>query len=275
MKRIIKASLSLLLAFVAVLSLAACGKKEEVVKIGLNGIESAQWEYVAEQLKDEGITLELVYFADYVQPNRALVDGEIQLNAFQTVAFLKAFNAENNNAIGVVGTTVLAPMGLYSKKIKSISEITDGAQVTVPNDISNQGRALILLEEAGLIKLKEGAGLYSTPDDIVSNPKNLDIKPIQAGQIPPTLDDVQFAVINNGVAVNAGYALTDAIFVESETAKPYVNVIACKAGEEDNKTYKRIVELYQTPEVEKIIAEEYKGNSIPLYLPISELDYKG
>ena len=275
MKRIIKASLSLLLAFVAVLSLAACGKKEEVVKIGLNGIESAQWEYVAEQLKDEGITLELVYFADYVQPNRALVDGEIQLNAFQTVAFLKAFNAENNNAIGVVGTTVLAPMGLYSKKIKSISEITDGAQVTVPNDISNQGRALILLEEAGLIKLKEGAGLYSTPDDIVSNPKNLDIKPIQAGQIPPTLDDVQFAVINNGVAVNAGYALTDAIFVESETATPYVNVIACKAGEEDNKTYKRIVELYQTPEVEKIIAEEYKGNSIPLYLPISELDYKG
>lgn len=270
-QRIQLSLLSVILLIVVLLT--GCGSTSKKVVIGLNGIESRAWEHVKEAAKKEGIEVELKFFADYVQPNRALVEGDLQLNAFQTVSFLEAFNQENGNSIVPIGTTQIAPMGIYSNKIKQLSEVTAKAKVTIPNDVSNQGRALKLLEEAKLIELKKEATQYATLDDIIANPLQLDITPIAAPQLPPTLDDVQFAVINNGIAVSAGFMLSDALFKEPSTATPYINVIAAKTADKDNATYQKIVELYQTEAVKQIILDEFKGNMIPTFVPLSQIGY--
>lgn len=269
-KKLVGVIASLLL----VVSLVACGNSnDKVVKIGLNGTSSLQWEHVKEEAAKEGIKLELVYFADYVQPNRALVDGELDLNAFQTVSFLNAFNKENKDAIRPIGTTYLAPMGIFSTKITSLTDVKEGGKVTIPNDISNQGRALKLLETAKLIKLKAGAGDYATPDDVVENPKKLEIIPMAANQLPPTLGDAEIAVINNGVAVDAGYPLEKALFHEDDLAISYLNVIASRTADKDNETYKRIVELFQTDEVKEIIIADTKGNTVPTFVSLDKIGF--
>ncbi|MGL5042688.1 MAG: MetQ/NlpA family ABC transporter substrate-binding protein [Culicoidibacterales bacterium] len=272
MKKIIT---RIILALLLVI-LAACGGKTaqaKTIKVGLNGGNSAQWEYVKSEAAKEGINLELVYFTDYIQPNRALVDGELQLNAFQTVAFLKAFNKETNDAIIPIGTTVLAPMGIYSAKHKTLETLSDGGKVTVPNDPTNQGRALKVLDAAGVIKLKAGTGEIASVNDIAENKKNLEIIPMAANQLPPTLGDAQIAVINNGVAVDAGFTLKDAIFVESDLASAYINVIAAKTTQKDDAAYKRIVEIFQTDAVKDIIIRDTNGNSVPTFVPLTKIGF--
>ena len=275
----------LFVAAVAALTLAACGAaqssnsgsnasteaKKEVkqVKLGVNAGNQEVWNDVIARLKEkEGIAVELVEFTDYVQPNQALENGDVDLNAFQTIIYLERFNKEQGTHIKPLGYTVIAPMGVYSKKIKNVSELKDGDTIAIPEDTSNNSRALRLLHAAGVIKLKDPSNTLATKDDIVENPKNIQIKELPAGQTARALDDVAASLINNGFAVEAGFQPTkDAIFIEeiTDSSKPYYNVIAVKEGNENNEVYKKVVEYYQTEQTAKKIEEVTKGASVPVW----------
>ncbi len=269
---------SLLISLISILILGvlvtSCGSNSnKKIKVGITGSNSKEWEHVKQEAAKKGINLEIVYFSDYVQPNRALIDKELDINAFQTVSFLNTFNENNKQNITPIATTVLAPMGIYSKKIKSLEELPDKAKVTIPNDPSNQGRALKLLEKAGLIKLKEDNKKIVTNNDIIENKKQLKIIPLAANQLPQTLNDVSISVINNGVAVDAGFSLSQSIFKEDKLAKDYINVIVARQNNKDNPALLEIVKLFQTDETKKIIESETKGNSIPTFVPLSEIGF--
>jgi D-methionine transport system substrate-binding protein len=273
MKNIIKSLGILLLLSI----LAACGKSanDDVVIIGVTGADGEQWNVLKELAKEEGITIELKEFADYTLPNNALANGDIDLNSFQHIAFLSQFAKENNVDIVPIGSTVIAPLGIYSDKLDDISDIKEGDKIAVPDDPSNLGRALRLLETAGLIKLKEGTGLFGDTTSIEENPKNLEIIPMVAQQTPRVLQDVAASLINNGIAGQAGFnPIEDPIFLEdgdSENALPYVNVFAARAEDAQNETYLKIIELYQSEQVKKAIEEETKGGSILLNIPQDQL----
>lgn len=254
------------------LMLVACGNEagsNTVIKLGINGEVNSIWKGVQSRLAEEGITLEFVAFSDYNLPNTALADGEIDANSFQTIAFFEQFKETHNLELTSIGYTVLAPMGIYSSKVTDVNQLEAGDKVSIPNDASNGGRALLLLQDAGLITLKDGVGITPTVKDIVENPKNLEIVELVAQQLPRSFDDVAIAVINNGVAVQAGLSpLNDSIFVEnteSETVKNYYNIIAVRTEDKDKDILKRLVEVYQTEETKKAIEEEYKGASIPAF----------
>ena len=256
--------------------LAACGGKDsEKVKVGISGTDTSTWDFIAEKAKEEGIEIEVISFNDYVQPNIALAEGEIDINAFQTVAYFDEFIKERDLDLVPIGTTVLAPMGIYSNKIESLDELEEGDTVALPNDVSNQGRALMLLEQAGILKLVDNYnGLDSIEEAVVENPKNIKLQPLAPAQIPRSLDDVDAAIINNGIARDAGFNIqTDSIFLEDDTATPYVNIIATKQENKDNETYNRIVELYQDEDTSEFIIEHHKGASIPTKLPLSEIGW--
>ena len=275
----------LFVAAAAALTLAACGAaqssnsgsnasteaKKEVkqVKLGVNAGNQDVWNDVIARLKEkEGIAVELVEFTDYVQPNQALENGDVDLNAFQTIIYLERFNKEQGTHIKPIGYTVIAPMGVYSKKIKNVSELKDGDTIAIPEDTSNNSRALRLLHAAGVIKLKDPNNTLATKDDIVENPKNIQIKELPAGQTARALDDVAASLINNGFAVETGFQPTkDAIFIEeiTDSSKPYYNVIAVKEGNENNEVYKKVVEYYQTEQTAKKIEEVTKGASVPVW----------
>ena len=275
----------LFVAAAAALSLAACGAAQtsnsgnsasteakaesKHVKIGVNAGNHDVWDDVIARLKEkEGIEVELVEFTDYVQPNQALENGDVDLNSFQTIIYLERFNKEQGTHIKPIGYTVIAPMGVYSKKIKDVSELKDGDTIAIPEDTSNNSRALRLLHAAGVIKLKDPNNTLATKDDIVENPKNIQIKELPAGQTARALDDVAASLINNGFAVEAGFQPTkDAIFIEqiTDSSQPYYNVIAVKEGNENNEVYKKIVEYYQSPETAKKIEEVSKGANVPVW----------
>ena len=273
-----------LLLTICILTLAifgtACSKsaggeeKNVKVKIGVSGSDTRVWDFVGKKAEKEGIDIEVVTFSDYVQPNIALAEGELDANAFQTVSYFNAFIKEHKLDLVPIATTLIAPMGIYSDKYKKADDIPEGGKIAVPNEATNMGRALLLLEEAGLIKLEEGFDGNGSVDKIAENPKKLEIVPVVAGQTPRVLPDVAASIINNGIAVDAGFSPTqDSIFHESETATPYINIIATRAEDKDNKTLKRVAELYQEDDVKKFINKEYKGNSIPTFVPLSEIGW--
>ena len=249
---------------VAILVLAACGGNNgKKVTIGVASNDTKAWEKVKELAKKDDIDLEIKHFSDYNVPNKALSDGDIDLNAFQHFAFLDQYKkAHKDTNIEALSTTVLAPLGIYSDKVKNIKDVKKGAQVAIPNDVSNQARALKLLESAGLIKLKKNFGLNGTTKDIESNPKDLKIKAVDAQQTARALSDVDISVINNGVATKAGKdAKKDPIYLEkasSDAVKPYINIGAVNSKDKDNKTYKKIIELYHSKEVQKALKEDTK-----------------
>jgi D-methionine transport system substrate-binding protein len=266
--------LQLLILVILAFFITGCGSDSgKKIKVGINGSNSEQWEHIKKEAEKKGIKLEIVYFSDYVQPNRALVDKDVDINAFQTVSFLNTFNETNKQNIVPIATTVLAPMGIYSKKIKSLDELPEKAKITIPNDPSNQGRALKLLEKAGLIKLKDNGSKIISNNDIAENPKQLEIIPMAANQLPQTLNDAEVAVINNGVAVDAGLSLSQAIYKEDKLAKDYINVIAARQDNKDDERLQEIVKLYQSEDVKKIIEAQTKGNSIPTFIPLSEIGF--
>jgi D-methionine transport system substrate-binding protein len=250
------------------------GKETTTVKLGVSGTDTHIWDFVAKKAEKEGIDIEIVSFSDYVAPNTALAEGEIDVNAFQTVAYFDVFIKEHKLDLVPIATTVLAPMGIYSEKYKDVKDIPDGAKIALPNDASNQGRALLLLQEAGLIELPKDFDPNGDLTQIKENPKNIEFVPVVPAQTPRALPDVAASVINNGIAGDAGLSpLEDAIFAESETATPYLNIIAVQAKDKDNKTYKRIAELYQSEDTAEFIEKEYKGNMIPTFVPLSNIGW--
>lgn len=256
-----------------IIFLGACSNTEQI-KVGISGPDSQVWEYISEQLAEEDIDLEIVRFSDYVQPNIALAEGEINLNAFQTISYFDAFIEEHSLDLIPLATTYLAPMGLYSEDYTSIDELPDKAVIALANEATNMGRGLLLLQEAGLLTLEEDFDGIGSVESIVENPKDIQLEPIVAGQTPRVLPDVDASIINNGIAVDADlYPLEDAIFHEDETATPYLNIIAVQAENETNETLQRIVEIYQTDEVKELIIEESKGNRIPTFVPLDEVGY--
>lgn len=263
---------------IAILVLAACGgNNSKKVTIGVASNDTKAWEKVKELAKKDDIDLEIKHFSDYNVPNKALSDGDIDLNAFQHFAFLDQYKkAHKDTNIEALSTTVLAPLGIYSDKVKNIKDIKKGAQVAIPNDVSNQARALKLLESAGLIKLKKNFGLNGTTKDIESNPKDLKIKAVDAQQTARALSDVDISVINNGVATKAGKdAKKDPIYLEkasSDAVKPYINVVAVNSKDKDNKTYKKIIELYHSKEAQKALKEDTKDGEKPVDLSKKEIE---
>lgn len=222
----------------------------------------------AELLKDKGYELEVIEFTDYVQPNIALNDGDLDANFFQHQPFLDEFIEENSAELIAATVVHYEPFGIYPGKTKTLDALADKAKVSVPNDSSNEARALILLEAQGLIKLKEGVGLEATVKDIVENPKKLDIIEIAAEQLPRTLEDVDIAVINGNYALDAGLDVaTDAIAVEDEDsvgAQTYGNILAVKKGNEEKDSIKALVEVLKSDDIKNFIEETYKGAVVPL-----------
>ncbi|ASS95491.1 MetQ/NlpA family ABC transporter substrate-binding protein [Peribacillus simplex] len=276
MKKILLTIMVLVLAIVA----AGCGKEEgasggsddvKTVKVGVSSGDTRTWEYIVDIAKEEGLNIELVTFNDYIQPNLALSEGEIDANSFQTVAYFDEFVQDQNLKLEAIGSTVIAPMGLYSKKHKDLKDLPDGATIAVPNEATNFGRALLLLQEAGLITLKEEFNGSGSLEIIKENPKNLKIQPVAAGNTPRLLDDADASAINNNFAVEAGLTLKDSLFHESKTAKPYINIIAVKKGNADRPELQKLVKLYQSKKVEAFIEKTFEGNTIPAYVSVDEL----
>ena len=250
----------------------ADGAKTEgntTIKIGVVGENNEQWNPVIEAMAKEGITVELVKFADYSLPNRALNDKEIDLNSFQHKAYLANDIKDNGYKIEAIGDTIIAPLGVYSKKIKDLSELKDGDTIAIPNDATNGGRALKVLESAGVIKVNPDAGYTPTLSDITENAKNIKFTEVEAANTPSLLPDVAAAVINGGHAVDNGLnPKTDSIYlekVEDGADNPYVNVIVARSEDKDNETYKKIVKAFQSDDVKKVIEETYKGAYIPAW----------
>ncbi len=260
MKKII--STVLVLAAAASLSFAA-GKKKTTLKVGATPEPHAEiLNLIKADLKKQGITLKVVEFTDYVTPNKALEDGQIDANYFQHLPYLESFNQEQGTHLSNAGGVHIEPIALYSKKYKSISDIPAGANIGIPNDPTNEGRALLLLQSAGLITLKASAGITATPLDITSNPNNLKFTEVEAASVPRILPDVDAAVINGNYAIPAGLnASKDGLFVEGADS-PYVNVIAVKTGHENDEAIKALVNAVKSAKVKEWIQKRYPNGDV-------------
>ena len=241
--------------------------KEVTLKIGATPVPHSEiLEEIKPDLKEKGITLEIVEFNDYVQPNIALNDKELDANFFQHEPYLNDFIKEHKDVkLKNAGGVHIEPMGIYSKKIKDLKELADGATVSIPNDPTNGGRALLLLQKAGLLKLKDGVNEMATVQDIAENPKNLKIQEVEAAQLPRTLEDVDISIINTNFAMNADLnPMKDALFIEDKTS-PYVNIIAVRDGDENREEIKTLLNTIKTDKVKKFIEDKYKGAIVPAF----------
>ena len=219
-------------------------------------------------LKEKGYELEIKEYVDYIQPNLALESGDLDANYFQHLPYLESFNKENGTNLVSAGAIHYEPFGVYAGKTTSLDELQDGATIAVPNDTTNEARALLLLEAQGLIKLKEDAGLTATKNDIVENPKNLQLYEVEAAQLPRVIGDVDVAVINGNYAIEAGYKVSDALAVEASdslAATTYGNVVAVRAGEENDPAIQALIEALTSEEVKAFIESTYDGAVVPLF----------
>ena len=239
------------------------------IKVGATPAPHAEILEVAKGiLAEQGITLEIVEFNDYIQPNLAVESGELDANYFQHITYMNEFNVSDGTHLVSAAEIHYEPFGLYAGKTASIDELADGAQIAVPNDTTNEARALLLLQQEGLITLKEGAGITATKADIAENPKNLDIVELEASQLPVRLGDVDMAVINGNYAIDAGLKVSDALAVESadgEAAQAYVNVLAVKEGRENDPAIQALVEALKSDEVKTFMDETYEGAVVPMF----------
>ncbi|AYW47953.1 metal ABC transporter substrate-binding protein [Tetragenococcus osmophilus] len=263
------------LAVVGLVTIAGCGNSEgsadnsedTTVQLGVVGADTDVWDDVQERLADEGIDLEYVEFTEYSQPNTALENGDIDLNSFQHQDFLDNYNDESGADLVSIGNTVNAPLGVYSEKITDLDELEDGDEIAIPDDVTNGGRALKLLQTADLITLDEDAQ-NPTTSDITENPQNLEITELEASQTARSMEDVDASVVNSGMAVDAGLSPNeDAIYLEpvDDTSRPYVNIIAARKEDEDNEVYQKVVDTYQTEQTAEVIEETSNGADIPAW----------
>lgn len=270
-----KKILSLVLVLTLVLTLfAGCGAnsaKGSTIVVGASVAPHAEILNVAKEiLAEKGITLKVVEFSDYVQPNTNVESGDLDANYFQHVLYLNQFNKDNGTHLVQAAAIHYEPFGIFAGKTKAIADLKDGAIVSVPNDGTNEARALMLLEAQGLIKLKADAGFSATVLDIAENPKNLVIKELEAAQLTLSLQDVDLAVINGNYAIQAGLnATTDALAIEDKDSdvikNNYMNIIAVKEGNEDNAAIKELISALKSEKVKKFINEKYNGAVVPMF----------
>lgn len=220
--------------------------------------------FIAPKLKEEGVELKVVEFNDYVQPNVQLYEKQLDANYFQTQSYLDVQNKENNYDLVTILGVHIEPMGAYSKKYTSTDEIPDGAKVAIPNDASNGGRALLLLEKQGLIKLKDDAGTTATKADIVENLKNLEIVESEAAMLPRQLEEVDFAVINTNYAIEAKLSPKDALFIEAKDA-PYANILVARPDNKDSDAIQKLAKALTSEEVRTFINDTYEGALVPAF----------
>lgn len=249
--------------------------EDETVKIGVVGKGDAQWAPFVEAAADEGITVELVDFGSYEQPNPALTEGEIDLNQFQHIVYLAEYNTASGSDLTPIGSTAIYPLGLYSQKFDDVDDIPEGETVAVPDDASNQARALLVLQSAGLIELKSGGTIFSDLSDVDTDKSKVKVTALEAALIPTSLPDVAAAIINNDFVEDAGLTFEDAIAQddpEDPNALPYANIFAARAEDADNETYLKLVEIFQTNEdVQAGLLESSGNTAVPLQTPVEDL----
>jgi D-methionine transport system substrate-binding protein len=248
-----------------------CGtnaRAQETLKIAASAVPHAEiLEFVKPLLKSQGVLLDIRVFTDYVQPNLQVAENQLDANFFQHQPYLDAFNvAHGTNLVAVPNSQVhIEPFGAYSKKLRSLAALPDGAQIAVPNDPSNCGRALALLQKQGLIRLRDPANILATARDIVDNPKKIKIRELEAATLPRTLDDVDLALINTNYALVAGLnPLRDALFIESGDS-PYANLVVTRVDNAQSPAVKKLVSALRSPETKRFIENHYHGAVIPAF----------
>lgn len=254
------------------IALTGCGSKDgddKTIKVGASPAPHAEiLKEVKAELEKDGYKLEIVEFQDYVQPNKALDAGDIDANYFQHKPYMDEFNAKQETELVSIGAIHYEPLGLYQGEKKSIDELAEGDKIAVPNDTTNEARALLLLESEGLIKLKKDAGLTATKQDVVENPKKLEIVELEAAIIPRSMSSVAMGVINGNYALSAGIKEETAITFESsdsEAAKTYANIIAVKKGNEDSEKSKALFKAMTSDKIKKFIEKKYGKAVVPVF----------
>ena len=255
-----------LIAVSSIALLASCAPKSKALKVGATPVPHAVLlNLVKDDLKAKGVELEVVEFTDYVTPNVALAEKQLDANFFQHVPYLESFAAERKLELESAGTVHVEPLGLYSKKFKSAEELPAGATIGIPNDPTNEGRALILLAKFNLITLKADSGLTATPASIESNPKNFQFKELEAAQLPRTLEDVDASVINGNYALESGLKPTaDALVLEGADS-PYANIVAVRKGGAADKRIIALMEALRSPKVKEYIDANYGGGVVAAF----------
>ncbi len=275
-----KIALILVLAL-TVLALAACGgnsggdAKEQgaadmkVLKIGASTVPHAEiLNFVKPMLAEEGIDLQITEYTDYVIPNTAVESHELDANYFQHVPYMDSFNKENGTHLVSAVAVHYEPMGLFAGKSASLADLKDGATIAVPNDPTNEARALLLLQQEGLIKIKDGVGLNATPNDIVENPKNIKFFEAEAAAVARSLQDVDYATINGNYALEAGLKVSDALAVESkdsEAAKTFANIVAVYDGDQNRPEIQALCRALTSEDTRKFIEDTYQGSVVPVF----------
>ena len=252
------------LAFAAAATLAApVLAQDKPLKIGVTGGPHAQiFEQVKKVAEKDGLKIQIVEFTDYVQPNAALAAGDLDANSYQHKPYLDAQVKDRGYKIVPVGYTVNFPIGIYSKKVKSLADLKEGARVGIPNDPTNGGRVLLVFQDKGLIKLKPEAGLKATPLDIIENPKKIKFVEVDAAQLPRTLDDLDASAINTNYALSAGLNPGKDAISQENAKSPYVNLLAVREQDKDKPWVAKLVKAYHSDEIRKFIQSEFKGSVI-------------
>ena len=247
-------------------SSSAGGSKAEVLKVAANPVPHAEiLNQIKPLLAKEGVDLQIIEFTDYIQPNMALSSHEVDANFFANVPYQNNFNKDLGTNFVSFAPVHIEPLAIYSQKIKDLKDLPNGAKVAIPSDPTNSARALLLLQSAGLVTLKDPTGLTNTPFDVTSNPKNIQITELEAAQIPRSIQDLDAAVINANYALPAGLNPTkDGLFVEKADS-PYANLLSVNPGDENKPAIQKLAKALQSPEVKKFIEEHYKGAIIPAF----------
>lgn len=275
MKKYIKKIITLVgIITLSVCVLTGCGQKtgddngKKTIKVGASITPHSE---ILEQAKlilaDQGVNLEIVQIEDTVTPNTALVEGSLDANFFQHQPYLDDFNQENETDLVSVGAVHYEPFGIYAGRTKNLSELPDGATVAIPNNVTNEARALLLLQQEGLIKLKDGVDIRATIRDIAENPKNLQFEEIAPEQLVKALPDVEIAVINGNYAIEGGLNVKDALAIESDqgiAAKTYANILVVQKKDENNESIKKLIDVLQSDTIRNFIEEKYNGAVVPI-----------
>lgn len=256
----------LLTALAAAAALTSAAAHAGEISVAATAVPHAELlEFVKPALAKEGVEMKIKVFTDYVQPNVQVAEGRLDANFFQHQPYLDEFNASRGTALVSIAGVHVEPFGAYSSKIKKLDELSEGAQVVIPNDATNGGRALLLLQKAGVIKLKTDAGITATVKDIAENPKGIKVRELEAATLPRVLAQVDLALINTNYALEAGLNPTkDALVIEGADS-PYVNILVTTAEKKDNADLQKLAKALHTPEVKKFIADKYKGAVVPAF----------